>query len=334
MLRKIGIGLGILIALLLAGLASLIRPDIPVAKLIPTYADSTSTFIRIDGMDVHIRDEGSGPALLLIHGTFSSLHTWDEWTKVLSQTHRVVRLDLPGFGLTGPQAQGDYSTRATLHLIDSLRVALGIDTWIIGGNSLGGRIALDYARHYPDRTDAMILVDAAASFRRDTTNTAPATAPRSGDRPFILRALANPVFRGAMSVLTPRFLFKHSLSGAYGDPSRMSEEVITRYYDLMRREGNRAAFISRADGMRLDRAELNPLPEALPLDSLFTPALILWGEKDTWIPKRVGERLHETLPKSVFVVYPDAGHAPMEEIGPHSVKDVVAFLSKAPLIGR
>lgn len=320
--------LGALVGVLLIGLMAMIRPDIPVEDLIPTYTDSTSAFIRIDGMDVHIRDEGSGPALLLIHGTFSSLHTWDEWTSVLAQTHRVVRLDLPGFGLTGPQPQGDYSNRATLHLIDSLRTVLGIETWTIGGNSLGGRIALDYARHYPDRTDALVLVDAAASFPRDTTQAAPTAAPRSEERPLILRALANPVFRSAMSVLTPRFLFKHSLAGAYGDPSLMTEETITRYYELLRREGNRSAFISRSDGMRLDRAELAPLPVALALNELPMPALILWGEKDTWIPKRVGERLHETLPRSVLVFYPDAGHVPNEEIGQHSVKDVVAYLSR------
>ena len=324
--------LGALVGVLLLGLVAMIRPDIPVEDLIPTYTDSTSAFIRIDGMDVHIRDEGSGPALLLIHGTFSSLHTWDAWTPVLAETHRVIRLDLPGFGLTGPQPQGDYSTRATLHLIDSLRVALGIDTWTIGGNSLGGRIALDYARHYPTRTDALVLVDAAASFPRDTTQAASAAAPRSQERPFILRALANPVFRSAMSVLTPRFLFEHSLAGAYGDPSLMTDEIITRYYELLRRDGNRSAFISRADGMRIDRAELTPLPEALALNELPMPALILWGEKDTWIPKRVGERLHEVLPRSVLVFYPDAGHVPNEEIGAHSVKDVVAFMEKAAFL--
>jgi len=325
-------GIGVLFGLLLIGLVSMIRPDIPVEDLIPTYADSTSRFIRIDGMDVHVRDEGSGPALLLIHGTFSSLHTWDDWTEVLSQTHRVIRLDLPGFGLTGPNPAGDYSTRATLHLIDSLRTVLGIDTWTIGGNSLGGRIALDYARHYPLRTDALVLVDAAASFPRDTTQAAPTATPSSEERPLILRALANPVFRSAMGVLTPRFLFKHSLAGAYGDPTLMSEEVITRYYELLRREGNRVAFISRADGMRIDREELTPLPEPLSLDALPMPSLILWGEKDTWIPKRVGERLHDVLPRSVLVFYPDAGHVPNEEIGPHSVKDVVAFMKKAAFL--
>ena len=318
-----------LVGVLLIGLVAMIRPDIPVEDLIPTYTDSTSTFIRIDGMDVHIRDEGSGPALLLIHGTFSSLHTWDAWTPVLAQTHRVIRLDLPGFGLTGPQPQGDYSTRATLHLIDSLRTVLGIDTWTLGGNSLGGRIALEYARHYPDRTDALVLVDAAASFPRDTTQAAPVAPQRSEERPFILRALTNPVFRNAMSVLTPRFLFEHSLAGAYGDPSLMTDKTITRYYELLRREGNRSAFISRADGMRMERDGLTPLPEALALNELPMPALILWGEKDTWIPKRVGERLHEVLPRSVLVFYPDAGHVPNEEIGAHSVKDVVAFMKKA-----
>jgi pimeloyl-ACP methyl ester carboxylesterase len=114
----------------------------------------------------------------------------------------------------------------------------------------------------------------------------------------------------------------------------MTDETITRYYELLRREGNRSAFISRADGMRMERDGLTPLPEALALNELPMPALILWGEKDTWIPKRVGERLHEVLPRSVLVFYPDSGHVPNEEIGSHSVKDVAAFLSKVPFIGR
>jgi pimeloyl-ACP methyl ester carboxylesterase len=84
--------------------------------------------------------------------------------------------------------------------------------------------------------------------------------------------------------------------------------------------------------MQIVRDELTALPQALALNELPMPALILWGEKDTWIPKRVGERLHETLPRSVLVFYPDAGHVPNEEIGAHSVKDVVAFMEKAAFL--
>ena len=326
MLKRIILVSGFLLALLLLGLLSMIRPDIPVGTLIPTYADSTSRFVRIDGMDVHVRDEGSGPVILLIHGTFSSLHTWDDWTDALSDSFRVIRLDLPGFGLTGPNPHGDYSTRATLHLLDSIRAATDVARWTIGGNSLGGRIALDYARHYPDRTDALILVDAAAGVPRDTI---PSTAAAgSSERPWILRALGNPVLRNAMSLLTPRFLFKSALSGAYGDPGRMREADITRYYVLMRREGNRSAFITRASGPRTPREHLFALPEPIALAELPMPVLIQWGAKDTWIPQRVGERLHAAIPGSELIVYPDAGHAPMEEIPAASVADARTFLIK------
>jgi len=325
MLRRIAIVSASLLGLLLSGLLSMVRPDIPVEALIPTYADSTSRFIHIDGMDVHVRDEGSGPVILLIHGTFSSLHTWDDWTTELMRSHRVIRLDLPGFGLTGPNPRGDYSIRATLHLLDSLRTASGVERWTIGGNSLGGRIALDYARHYPERTEALILVDAAAGVPRDTARTTAAAG--TSERPWILRALGNPVFRNMMSVLTPRFLFKSALSGAYGDPSRMREADITRYYELMRRDGNRSAFISRASGPRFERESLHPLPEPIALAGLPMPVLIQWGAMDSWIPLRVGERLHAAIPGSELIVYPDAGHAPMEEIPSESVADARTFLT-------
>jgi pimeloyl-ACP methyl ester carboxylesterase len=317
---------GFLLGLVLLGLASMIRPDIPVERLIPAYADSSSRFIGIDGMQVHVREEGSGPAVLLIHGTFSSLHTWDAWTDALTDSYRVIRLDLPGFGLTGPNPAGDYSIRATLHVIDSIRVVLGIRRWSLAGNSLGGRIALDYARYYPDRTDALILVDAAAGEPRDTIRSTAAAG--SSERPWILRALGNPVLRNAMSLLTPRFLFKSALSGAYGDPGRMREADITRYYELMRREGNRSAFINRASGLRTPREHLFALPEPIALAELPMPVLIQWGAKDTWIPQRVGERLHAAIPGSELIVYPDAGHAPMEEIPAASVADARTFLIK------
>jgi pimeloyl-ACP methyl ester carboxylesterase len=318
---------GFLLGLVLLGLASMIRPDIPVERLIPAYADSSSRFIGIDGMQVHVREEGSGPAVLLIHGTFSSMHTWDAWTDALTDSYRVIRLDLPGFGLTGPNPAGDYSIRATLHVIDSIRVVLGIQRWSLAGNSLGGRIALEYGRHHPARTDALILVDAAAAFPQDTSARSTPT-PSTGDRPLILQALANPVVREAMSLLTPRFLFENALAGAYGDPSRMKETDITRYYELMRREGNRSAFITRASGTRIDRGNLSVLPEPVALADLRMPVLIQWGAKDTWIPLRIGERIQAAIPGSQLIVYPDAGHAPMEEIPAESVADARTFLTK------
>jgi len=101
------------IALLVVALLCLVilinvRLDLPIAALKQKYAGGASRFALIEGMNVHYRDEGAGPPLVLIHGTLSSLHTWDGWVGQLAPHRRVIRLDLAGFGLTGPAPDRDY----------------------------------------------------------------------------------------------------------------------------------------------------------------------------------------------------------------------------------
>jgi pimeloyl-ACP methyl ester carboxylesterase len=88
--------------LLAAGIALLYRPDVAPEALRARYAPPPSRFVRVGGMDVHYRDEGTGPAVVLLHGMGGSLHTWDGWTAALHDSLRVLRVDLPGYGLTGP----------------------------------------------------------------------------------------------------------------------------------------------------------------------------------------------------------------------------------------
>ena len=99
----------VVLALVLVGLAALYRPDVPVEELEARYADGASRFVELLGLRVHYRDEGSGPPLLLLHGTASSLHTWDGWVEELRDDFRILRIDLPAFGLTGPERDHDYS---------------------------------------------------------------------------------------------------------------------------------------------------------------------------------------------------------------------------------
>ena len=92
----------------------------------------------IDGLMVHYRDEGKGPPVLLVHGTFSSLHTFDAWTRILRDSYRVIRLDLPGFGLTGPTPNGKYEISYYLDLFVQFLKNLHIEKCHIAGSSLGG----------------------------------------------------------------------------------------------------------------------------------------------------------------------------------------------------
>lgn len=91
---------------------SVFYADISVEDLKKEYANEHSKFIEIDKMQVHYRDEGTGFPIVLIHGTASSLHTWDAWTKELIKNYRVIRMDLPAFGITGPNKTADYSIKS------------------------------------------------------------------------------------------------------------------------------------------------------------------------------------------------------------------------------
>jgi pimeloyl-ACP methyl ester carboxylesterase len=419
-LRNAFLFVGVIVLMLLLTIAALMRPDIPLERLIPDYTDHTSRFLDIDGMQVHIRDEGEGPALLLVHGTFASLHTWDGWTQAFADSFRVVRLDLPGFGLTGPHPYNDYSTRATMYLVESIRRELGIESWSVAGNSLGGRVALDYARHFPEHTDRVILLNAAAGYvpppaseetndaadaadttdhesgaenttvaspttglsapseagdtgiaatigQNDTQTNIPATqgpspgneaapetnsSPQSGSssgafernnpdapaasssaepaqRPMALRLLGNPRARNILAVATPKAVISRSLSEVYAEEERISEETVQRYYDMLRREGNRQSFLTRNEGSRRDASTLPELPEPRRLTELNLPVLIMWGEQDTWIRVSLGRRLHQAMPGSHLIVYEDAGHVPMEELPVRSAADARRFLSGA-----
>lgn len=313
---------------------SLIRPDIPVENLMDSYTTDSSAFLEVDDMKVHYRDEGEGPAVFLIHGTFASLHTWDAWTEALTDSFRVVRLDLPGFGLTGPQPNNDYSAKASLFVFEELRKKLGIESWTVGGNSLGARMAAEYTRHFPEHINGLMMLNGAGGLgtrpsMSDTIGTKQAGAPavQRQRQPLVFRLLAKPRLRNTLSVLTPKFAFRHSLQEVYVDPQKITPETVTRYYELLRREGNRRSFLTRNQPPTADRSQIPPLPEGGYLPELDIPILILWGEQDAWIPVQNGRNLHQRLTRSELVIYENAGHVPMEEIPEISVQDARRFLN-------
>lgn len=293
---------------LLALLAvTMVRPDLPRAELLARYASPPSRFADLEGLRVHYRDEGSGPPLVLIHGTSSSLHTWDRWTSLLSSHRRVVRLDLPGFGLTGPAPDRDYSAERQARVVAALLDQLGIPRADLAGNSLGGRVALTFALGRPERVRKLVLLDAAGL---------------SGQRPpAIFRLAQTPVVNRLLTVMTPRWLVEKNVREVYGDPGRVDEARIDRYCDLTRAEGNRTALVDRLTGSR------DPDLDAR-LGELRAPVLLLWGERDRWIPLSFGQRFQAGIAGARLVTYADAGHVPMEELPEATAGDADRFLSE------
>jgi pimeloyl-ACP methyl ester carboxylesterase len=255
---------------------------------------------------VHYRDEGTGPPLVLLHGTASSLHTWNAWTAALSAHHRTIRMDLPGFGLTGPNHSGDYSIGSYVAFLEAFRQALGLTRFALAGNSLGGQIAWSYAVAHPERVSELILVDSAGF---------------PIEKPALAFTLARvPLLSALLAGMDPRHMVRKTLREAYGDPSRVTPELVERYRLLTLREGNREAFVARANAARTDRSA--------DLSSLRVPTLVLWGREDRLIPVSHASRFVEAIPGAELVLYEKVGHVPMEEIGERSAADVERFLSR------
>jgi pimeloyl-ACP methyl ester carboxylesterase len=293
--------------LLVAVFVSLVRFDIPVERLRAKYATPPSKFVDVEGLAVHYRDEGQGFPVVLLHGAASSLFTWDAWAADLSKNYRVIRYDLPGFGLTGPNATKDYSMAWHVRFLEEFLDKLNVPACALAGNSFGGRIAWEFAYAHPERVKKLILVDASGY-------------PAPERKILAMRLARMPVIGPILGHATPRFFVAMTVRQTYGDPRRVTDAVVDRYYELILRAGNREAF-----GI-LNRT---PTPDrSARIQAIQVPSLILWGSEDRAVPVSFAERFHRDIRRSRVIVYPGVGHIPMEEIPVETVRDARAFLAE------
>lgn len=306
--------LGGLLLLTAVALALSRAPDRPVETLVARWAPPPSEFVDVKGQIVHLRDEGpraDADPLVLIHGTSASLHTWEGWIKALKGTKRVITLDLPGFGLTGPfsgqYTRDDYRGDALAGFVLDVLNQLQVQRFAIGGNSLGGEVAWRVAWKARDRVTKLVLVDSSGT----------AFVPESMPLAFSI-ALIPGVNRISEYVL-PRAIVAQGVTNVYGDPSRVSADLVDRYYELSLREGNR-----RALGLRVQQLERGE--HVARLSELKLPTLILWGGRDRLIPPKEAEEFRSRIIGSKLVMFPELGHVPHEEDPARTVAEVRAFL--------
>jgi pimeloyl-ACP methyl ester carboxylesterase len=287
------------------------EPDRPVESLIARWGLPPSTFVDLDGQLVHLRDEGprSDPVpIVLLHGTSASLHTWDAWAAELSKTRRVVRLDLPGFGLTGPRADARYGLDDDVAFVTAVLDRLQLQRVVLAGNSLGGRIAWRTATLAPQRVDRLVLVD-------------PAGLPDSiRSVPLGWQLARLPVLGKLTEWLLPRAAVVQGLVAVYGDPQRIDDALVDRYHDLTLREGNRAALRQRL-------RQYVPGEHAQAIAGIRQPTLILWGGRDTVIDPAAAAGFERLIPGSTRVMFEQLGHVPHEEDPAATLVPVQAFLA-------
>lgn len=305
-------------AVLLAALLAIVAlavgltwaPDRPVETLTARWAPPPSTFIDVRGLKVHVRDQGprDDPVpLVLIHGTSASLHTWEGWVAALKGERRVITMDLPGFGLTGPNAHGDYRTAAYVGFVTDLLDALGVKKCVLAGNSLGGEIAWHAALSSPERIERLILVDSAGY------------PMQSQSIPIGFRIARIPGLNRIMELTLPRSLVAASVRNVYGDAARVTPELIDRYEALTLRSGNRRALVRR-----FEQSDFGA--DAARIAAIRQPTLILWGGRDRLIPVDNARRFAHDIAASRLVIFDDLGHVPQEEAAARTAVAVRDFL--------
>ena len=295
----------LILALILALSSFLFVRDKSVAELQGRWAPAPSQFITILDMNVHIRDQGprdDSEPIFLIHGTSASLHTWEGWIAELSSSRRCVSVDLPGFGLTGPDPRSDYSIQNYTRFVKGVFDFLEIERGVVGGNSLGGQIAWNFALAYPALVSKLILVDS-AGFPLSATSI-----------PLGFRLAGNKILSPLVKYMLPRFVVAASVQNVYGDEARVTEDLVDRYYELTLRAGNRAAVVER---FKL----INDASPTEKLGTLELPTLIIWGEMDRLIPPDTGIQFRDAIFGSRLVVFPGLGHVPHEE-DPHATVSI------------
>lgn len=295
------------IVLVFAFIAFLLwTPDRDRASLEAVYLQSPADMVEVAGTRLDVRDSGpkDAPAVILLHGFGSSLHTWEAWAGPLSSDHRVIRFDLPGCGLSPPDATGDYSDARSIAVLLALMDKLGVAKASVVGNSMGGRIAWTFASEQRERVDKLVLISP------DGFESPGFEYGRKPDVPATVRL---------MRYVLPKPLVKMSLAPAYADPKVMTDQLATRYYDLMRAPGVRDAMIARMEqSIRFD-----PVPR---LQAIRAPTLLLWGEQDKMIPFANSADYAKAIPDAKLIPLPGVGHLPQEEIPDRSLAAVRDFL--------
>jgi pimeloyl-ACP methyl ester carboxylesterase len=302
MLNTLGLGAAI-VALALYGLWT---PDLERAELEKRYVASKPQIIEVDGLQVHYKATGpeGAPALLLLHGFGSSLQAWDDWSVKLEQKYRVIRLDLPGFGLTGASPANDYSEEKDLATLTHFADKLGLEKFSVMGHSMGGKMAWFLAASQPERVQALVLM-------------APDGFPETkdiGTKPYEV-----PAVMGLIKYVFPKYLVRKSIEPAFSDVDALNDALVNRYFDMLRAPGVRGAILNRSN----QTIYTDPVPR---LKAIKAPTLLIWGEQDQMIPSTNAQSYANVLLNSTTVIVPKLGHLLQEEQPDKGLTAVMQFL--------
>ncbi|HEY7802422.1 MAG TPA: alpha/beta hydrolase [Dehalococcoidia bacterium] len=284
--------------LTLAGLAlrrSGLREDLEWSEV-----TKPGTVIEIDGYGVHYIDAGEGPAIVLVHGFGGNTYNFRDQIPVLARRHRVVAVDLKGFGYSERDADAGLSATDQVRMLKRLVETLGIEQATFVGHSMGGGIVQRFAAVHPQTADALIL---AASVRANER-------PRMRMPRFLLRPLARVIAR----YVAPRML-----KMAYAPGTQVDATVREETLRPTRLKGSVDGLLAMLRDGRRDAP--------VDVSAIRQPVLLLWGEEDRVVPLKVAQELRRDLPQARLVVIAGAGHMLFEE-RPRDCNEAIADFLK------
>lgn len=317
-MRRLAKVLGIVLVALVAAFLLLRTPDTAPAAMLAKYGAPPSQVIELaDGQRIHLRDEGprGAPAVMLLHGSNSDLHTWQPWVDELARSYRVIRYDQIGHGLTGPARDGDYGVDAFAADVGEVADALGLERFVLAGNSMGGGIAARYAMLHPERLAGLVLIDASG-----------APVERKGGGNLAFAIAATPGINRLAGEITPRWMVERSLSQSVSNQAVVTPAAVDRYWELARYPGNREAML-----VRFSQPRRAFTPEQV--RAIRVPTLVMWGHEDALVPYEAAGWYMAHLPDATLASYPGIGHLPMEEAPMRTVADLRGWLAEYGIDG-
>ena len=291
-------------------------PEIDKTVLEEKYTNSFSQFVENgSGLRVHYRDQGNqeGAPIVLLHGTSASLHAWEPLVELLGGEYRIITYTQPGHGLTGPHPDRDYSYAGMAQALDLVVDELGVEKFVLGGNSMGGWMSWRYAVENPDRVAALVLLDASGMPLREGEEAPPLNIG--------FKLAQNPLGRVFLENYTPRSLVEKSVYETVSKSGFVDDAYVDRYWELLRYPGNRRAM---ADMFKTDRE----LQMADRVSEITAPTLLIWGADDQLVYASAAQTFDERMANADAVIYEGIGHLPMEEAPQRTALDIDAFLER------
>jgi pimeloyl-ACP methyl ester carboxylesterase len=277
------------------------------------YATPPSKFVMVGKVKLHVRDEGSGPVIVMLHSSMTNLRLWDAWADRLKSHYRIIRLDWPPYGLS-VDPEPSTGMQGVVKLLERFVDQEKLSKFTLVGSSSGATISVLYAAAHPDRVNALAL------------STLPLAAPPPTDVSRLMKAMIW-THENLVPNYYPRFFYQKSLEEFYGVPSRLKPETVDWYYATNNLPGGFARVKTYYTANTKAIWTKGAGKEA---ESIRVPVLLQWGDRDPVLKAPLADKAvaQFTNTKVTLIHYPDVSHYPMIELPEQTGADLEAWLDR------